>query len=142
MYGCARYDHNMRWLQVVEQKLRGYLKGDTDHVYRHRKKLKGVAIVNLIFGIVIALACLVIMEEAGILIAPAALLTSLISSWFIYAFAELLENTKRISHALQVVFAEDISKDLERQKQLEKQKKRKRRGLANTPPIGQRGRKI
>ena len=80
------------------------------------KKLKGVAIVNFICGIVIALACLIIMEEAGILIAPAALLTSLISSWFIYAFAELLENTKRISHALQVVFAEDISKDLERQK--------------------------
>ena len=56
------------------------------------KKLKGVAIVNLIFGIVIALACLVIMEEDGILIASAAVLTSLISSWFIYAFAELLEN--------------------------------------------------
>ena len=50
------------------------------------KKLKGVAIVNLIFGIVIALACLVIMEEDGILIASAAVLTSLISSWFIYAF--------------------------------------------------------
>ena len=83
------------------------------------KKLKGVAIVNLIFGIVIALACLVIMEEDGILIASAAVLTSLISSWFIYAFAELLENTKRISHALQVVFAEDISKDLERQKKIE-----------------------
>ena len=86
------------------------------------KKLKGVAIVNLIFGIVIALACLVIMEEDGILIASAAVLTSLISSWFIYAFAELLENTKRISHALQVVIAEDISKDLERQKQIEKAK--------------------
>lgn len=86
------------------------------------KKLKGVAIVNLIFGIVIALACLVIMEEDGILIASAAVLTSLISSWFIYAFAELLENTKRISHILQIVFDEDISKDLERQKQIEKAK--------------------
>lgn len=86
------------------------------------KKLKGVAIVNLICGIVIAVACLVIMEEDGILIASAAVLTSLISSWFIYAFAELLENTKRISHILQIVFDEDISKDLERQKQIEKAK--------------------
>lgn len=88
------------------------------------KKLKGIATVNFICGIVIALACLVILEEDGVLIALAALLTSLISSWFIYAFAELLENTKRISHTLQVVFAEDISKDSERQKQLEEAKKR------------------
>lgn len=88
------------------------------------KKLKGIAIVNLICGIIIAFACLVIMEEDGVLITLAALLTSLISSWFIYAFAELLENTKRISHTLQVVFAEDISKDLERQKQLEEAKKK------------------
>lgn len=88
------------------------------------KKLKGIAIVNFICGIVIAFACLVIMEEDGILIALAALLTSLISSWFIYAFAELLENTKRINHTLEVVFAEDISKDSERQKQLEEAKKK------------------
>ena len=103
------------------------------------KKLKGVAIVNLIFGIVIALACLVIMEEDGILIASAAVLTSLISSWFIYAFAELLENTKRISHALQVVFAEDISKDLERQKQLEKAKEEEKARSGQYAPYWAKG---
>lgn len=103
------------------------------------KKLKGVAIVNLIFGIVIALACLVIMEEDGILIASAALLTSLISSWFIYAFAELLENTKRISHALQVVFAEDISKDLERQKQLEKVREQEKARSVQYAPYWAKG---
>lgn len=103
------------------------------------KKLKGVAIVNLIFGIVIALACLVIMEEDGILIASAAVLTSLISSWFIYAFAELLENTKRISHALQVVFAEDISKDLERQKQLEKVREQEKARSVQYAPYWAKG---
>ena len=103
------------------------------------KKLKGVAIVNLIFGIVIALACLVIMEEDGILIASAAVLTSLISSWFIYAFAELLENTKRISHALQVVFAEDISKDLERQKQLEKAREQEKARSVQYAPYWAKG---
>ena len=103
------------------------------------KKLKGVAIVNLIFGIVIALACLIIMEEDGILIASAAVLTSLISSWFIYAFAELLENTKRISHALQVVFAEDISKDLERQKQLEKAREQEKARSVQYAPYWAKG---
>ena len=103
------------------------------------KKLKGVAIVNFICGIVIALACLIIMEEAGILIAPAALLTSLISSWFIYAFAELLENTKRISHALQVVFAEDISKDLVRQKQLEKVREQEKARSVQYAPYWAKG---
>ena len=103
------------------------------------KKLKGVAIVNLMFGIVIALACLVIMEEDGILIASAAVLTSLISSWFIYAFAELLENTKRISHALQVVFAEDISKDLERQKQLEKAREQEKARSVQYAPYWAKG---
>ncbi len=103
------------------------------------KKLKGVAIVNLICGIVIAVACLVIMEEDGILIASAVVLTSLISSWFIYAFAELLENTKRINHALQVVFAEDISKDLERQKQLEEAKEKEKPKPAQYAPYWAKG---
>ena len=88
------------------------------------KKLKGIAIVNFVCGIFIAVACLIVMEEDGILIALIAFLISLISSWFIYAFAELLENTKRICHTMEIVFAGDISKNAEQRKQFEEAKKR------------------
>ena len=87
------------------------------------KKLKGIAVAELICGIVIAIASLTVMED-GLPVAPAVLLVSLISPWFIYAFAELLENTKKICRTLEIVFAENIFKAAERQKQLEKAKKR------------------
>lgn len=109
------------------------------------KKLKGIAVAELICGIVIAIASLTVMEDS-LPVAPAVLLVSLISPWFIYAFAELLENTKKICRTLEIVFAENIFKSAERQKQLEKAKKReiqeKWEKAAQYPPIGQKIRKL
>lgn len=107
------------------------------------KKLKGIAVIEFICGIVIA-ACLPVMEE-GLPVPPAVLLISLISPWFIYAFAELLENTKKIRHTMEIVFAEDISKAADRKRQLEEAKKRESRekwekaGLAQHSPYWAKG---
>lgn len=84
------------------------------------KKLKGIAVIELICGIIIAVACLAAMDIPA---APVVLLTSLISPWLIYAFAELLENTKKIRHTMEIVFAEALSREAKRQRQAEEARK-------------------
>lgn len=81
-------------------------------------KLKVVAIVNVICGAVYAFALVIwglsqseyneMSTLIGIISGATVFLLSLISSWFIHAFAELLENTKEMNRVLKIGFAEEV----------------------------------
>lgn len=91
------------------------------------KKLKVLAQVNFVCGIILAILCPILGNEAalevgliiGLIVGLMWLLMGLISSWFIYGFAELLENTKKIDYTLKIGFANEICKNVEQKRQAE-----------------------
>ena len=104
------------------------------------EKLKVLAVVNAVCGALCAVTLFfwgVSQGEysdglalTGMMLGMVVLLNSLISSWFIYAFAELLENTKEMNHVLKIGFAPEIKKaeqdkaeECKRAEQAEQEKK-------------------
>ena len=90
------------------------------------EKLKSLAKINCACGMVLAVLCpmLIIGIEDdwiiyGLFAAVLIVLITLVQSWFIYAFAELLETTKRTTYILQITHKENIAEEAERQKQIE-----------------------
>lgn len=92
------------------------------------KKLKTLAQINFVCGIILAIVCPILGNEIaievgaalGFMIGLAWLFVGGISSWFIYGFAELLENTKEMNRILKIGYAEDISKDAEQKQEAER----------------------
>ena len=90
------------------------------------EKLKSLAKINCACGMVLAILgplFIIGIEDdwiiPGLLAAVLIVLIALVQSWFIYAFAELLETTKRTTYILQIAHKEDIAVETERQKQTE-----------------------
>ncbi len=84
------------------------------------RKLKWLAIVTLILGIVGSVIVLLVFatyEEGdyfitGLIIGAAWIPVSLITSWLIYAFADLVENTKAINTKLNSCNIKGVGKKL------------------------------
>ena len=68
-------------------------------------KIKGLAIVNLVCGIILAVVLFFSAFDyaplIGLAMAVPCLLLALFGSWVIYAFGELLENTKKARKTLE-----------------------------------------
>ena len=91
--------------------------------------MKTFAKINFICDIVLAVICFGVaigMDDwfiAGILGGCCAALAAIIVGWFIYAFAELLENTKEINHSLKLAYADKLSEEMMKEKKLEQERK-------------------
>lgn len=90
-------------------------------------KLKVLAKVNFVCGIIIAIAFFVVgatlSTEAsflGFAVGVVYIIAQLILSWFIYAFAELLESTKETNRILKLGYADDITKEREKEEEIER----------------------
>lgn len=92
------------------------------------RSLKTLAKVNLVCGVILALTFLLwgATTEAGffvfvgIALGGISLIASLIVSWFIYAFAELVESAKETSYTLKLGFAEDVAKEKKKKEEFER----------------------
>lgn len=92
-------------------------------------KLKTLAKVNFACGILIAVIAPIYATSvneklfaAGLSIGCVYLLSSLFGSWFIYAFAELLEETRETNRLLRTGFTDEIGKEVEEQRRVEEEK--------------------
>lgn len=92
-------------------------------------KLKVLAIVNFGCGIFLTICCLCWgvekYSQIGLGVGLIVLLTATIQAWFIYAFAELLEQTKEISNTLKIGHAKDLTDFEAKRKEDERQEKEK-----------------
>lgn len=94
------------------------------------RKLKTYAKINFICGIVLAVICVIVginMEDewlvAGIVAACCVVLGTIIIGWFIYAFAELLENAKDVNRTLKLAYADKLSEETIKDKKIAQERK-------------------
>lgn len=96
-------------------------------------KLKSWAKICCICGVIAAIGVMLFAMAVdedlmipAIAVACFVILISFIQACFIYAFAELIENTKEIRHILQITNKEIIAEDIERRKQIEQEQAEKK----------------
>lgn len=90
-------------------------------------KLKAWAKVNFVCGIIPATClpfCAAFAGDGlvfflGLLVGCGYLLGALIASWLLYAFAELVENTKQVNRILKIRFVGDVTNAAEQKEQAE-----------------------
>lgn len=94
------------------------------------RKLKIYAKINFICGILLALVCFIFgigMDDewivAGIVGACCVMLGTIIIGWFIYAFAELLENVKDVNRTLKLAYADKLSEETIKDRKIEQERK-------------------
>lgn len=92
------------------------------------KTLKTVALINLVCGIIVAVVALLgsaIVADGklfmvGLTVGAVQFINSLVASLILYAFAELLENTKEMNRTLKVGYAGDLEQEKEKEAEAER----------------------
>ena len=93
-------------------------------------KLKQVAVIAVFCGIGgFFLGCIIVIlgePIIGFVVGCFCLGTGFAGAWFIYGFAELIECQKEIKNTLKLAFAQNISQETERQREIEDRRKMER----------------
>lgn len=92
------------------------------------RKLKGWAVVNFIIYCIVAVAIAIYIISASewymlfqaLLLGVALFGAGIVSTWFIYGFAELIESAQETNRLLRTGFSENISQEKEKRREEEK----------------------